>query len=152
MSGLLIVMVFFLAFIAIGGWAIPNVFGETFNDLSYPQFLETGDSFAIIPVWQHLLNVTILFLGAGAFLFALSLLIGTQLRSSFSTIMLTGFVTMIGVVLTDALPIMQTPWNPFQFFRADRFLTEMPIHPIWLYAVSAILWSVVLLAANHFLA
>ncbi|MCG7343486.1 ABC transporter permease [Sporosarcina sp. ACRSL] len=147
-SGMLVVMVFFLAVIVIGGWTIPNVFGDTFNDLSYPQFLETGDSFAIIPVWQHLLNVTILFLGAAAFLFALSLLIGTQLRSSFANIMFTGFITMVGVVLTDTLAIIQTPWNPFQFFRADRFLTEMPVYPIWLYAVSAFLWSVVLLAAT----
>lgn len=150
-AGLLTVTFFYLVFVAIGGWMIPVVFGETFNDLLYPTFLETGDSFSIIPIWQHLLNVTILFVGAGAFLFALLLLIGTQLRSSFSTIMLTGFLTMIGVVLTDALPITQTPWNPFQFFRADRFLTEMPTDPIWMYAVSAILWSVLLLAATIFL-
>ena len=150
-AGLLTVTFFYLVFVAIGGWVIPVVFGETFNDLLYPTFLETGDSFALIPVWQHLLNVTILFLGAGAFLFALLLLIGTQLRSSFSTIMLTGFLTMIGVVLTEALPITQTPWNPFQFFRADRFLSEIPTHPIWLYAVSTIVWSVILLAATIFL-
>ena len=150
-TGLLVVMVFFLVVIAIGGWSIPTIFGDTFNDLSYPQILETGDSFTIIPIWQHLLNVSILFLAAGAFLFALSILIGTQLRSSFSTIMLTGFLTMVGVVLTDALPITQTPWNPFQFFRADQFLTEMPVHPIWLYAVSAFLWSVAVLAATIFL-
>ena len=145
-AGLLVVTFFYLFYVAIGGWVIPVVFGDTFNDLLYPTFLETGDSFSLIPIWQHLLNVTILFLGAGAFLFALLLLIGTQLRSSFSTIMLTGFLTMIGVVLTDALPITQIPWNPFQFFRADRFLTEMPIHPIWLYAVSAFLWCILLLA------
>lgn len=150
-AGLLTVTFFYLVFIAIGGWVIPVVFGETFNDLLYPTFLETGDSFDLIPVWQQLLNVTFLFLGAGAFLFALLLLIGTQLRSSFSTIMLTGFLTMIGVVMTEALPITQTPWNPFQFFRADRFLSEIPTHPIWLYAVSAIMWSVILLAATIFL-
>ncbi|MFS0689456.1 ABC transporter permease subunit [Sporosarcina sp. 179-K 8C2 HS] len=150
-TGLLTVTFFYLVVIAIGGWVIPVVFGDTFNDLLYPKFLETGDSFAIIPIWQHLLNATILFVGVGAFLFALLLLIGTQLRSSFSTIMLTGFLTMIGVVLTDALPIMQTPWNPFQFFRADRFLSEIPTHPIWLYAISAFLWSVLLLAATIFL-
>lgn len=150
-AGLLTVTFFYLVFVAIGGWVIPVVFGDTFNDLLYPKFLETGDSFALIPVWQHLLNATILFLAAGAFLFALLLLIGTQLRSSFSTIMLTGFLTMIGVVLTEALPITQTPWNPFQFFRADRFLTEIPSNPIWLYAISAFLWSVLLLAATIFL-
>lgn len=150
-AGLLTVMFFYLVFVAFGGWVIPVVFGDTFNDLLYPTFLETGDSFALIPVWQHLLNVTILFVGAGAFLFALLLLIDTQLRSSFSTIMLTGFLTMIGVVLTDALPIMQTPLNPFQHFRAERFLTEMPTDPIWLYAISAFLWSVLLLAATIFL-
>ncbi|MFC5601786.1 ABC transporter permease subunit [Sporosarcina koreensis] len=150
-TGLLTVTFFYLVVIAIGGWVIPVVFGDTFNDLLYPTFLETGDSFAIIPIWQHLLNMTILFLGAGAFLFALLLLIGTQLRSSFSTIMLTGFLTMIGVVLTEALPIMQTPWNPFQHFRAERFLNEIPTDPIWLYAVSAILWSVLLLVATIFL-
>lgn len=150
-AGLLVVMVFFLASIAIGGWVIPVSFGDTFNDLLYPQFLEMGDSFTIIPVWRHLLNVATLFLGAGTFLFALLLLISTQLKSSFSTIMLTGFLTMIGIVLTDALPITQTPWNPFQLFRPDRFLTEMPVHPIWLYAVSAILWSVALLTGAIFL-
>ncbi|WHT48813.1 ABC transporter permease subunit [Sporosarcina thermotolerans] len=150
-AGLLTVTFFYLVFVAIGGWVIPVVFGDTFNDLLYPKFLEIGDSFAIIPIWQHLLNVTILFVGAGAFLFALLLLIGTQLRSSFSTIMLTGFLTMIGVVLTEALPIMQTSWNPFQFFRADRFLTEMPTDSIWLYAVSAFLWSVLLLTTTIFL-
>jgi ABC-type transport system involved in multi-copper enzyme maturation permease subunit len=149
--GLLVVMLFFLVFIAIVGWVIPNNFGEVFNDLAYPQFLETGDSFAVIPVWQHLLNMAILFLGAGAFLFALLILIGTQLRSSFSTIMLTGFLTMVGVVLTDALPMMQAPWNPFQFFRAEKFLIEIPDYPIWMYAVSAFLWSVALLAATIFL-
>ncbi|WP_262175563.1 ABC transporter permease [Saccharococcus sp. Marseille-Q5394] len=146
--GLLVVMLFFLAVVAIGGWTIPVIFGDPFNDLLYPQFLETGDSFAIIPVWQHLLNVAILFLSAGEFLFALSILIGTQLRSSFSTTMFTGFFTMIGVVVTDALPILQTPWNPFQFFRADQFLTEMPVHPVWLYAISALLWSVGLLITS----
>lgn len=150
-AGLLVVTFFYLFYVAIGGWVIPVVFGDTFNDLLYPKILETGDSFALIPIWQHLMNVTILFLGAGGFLFALLLLIGTQLRSSFSTIMLTGFLTMIGVVLTDALPITQTPWNPFQFFRADRFLTEMPIHPIWLYAVSAFLWCILLLAVAFLL-
>ncbi|WP_432362547.1 ABC transporter permease subunit [Sporosarcina sp. UB5] len=149
--GLLSMMVFFLVVVAISGWAIPNIFGEPFNDLSFPQFLETGDSFAIIPVWQHLMNVTILFLGAGGFLFTLSLLIGTQLRSSFSTIMLAGFITMVGVVLTDSMSIIQSPWNPFQFFRADQFLMEMPAHPIGLYAISAILWSAALFTATLFL-
>lgn len=143
--GMLVVMLFFLSAVAIGGWTIPVVFGGTFNDLLYPQFLETGDSFAIIPIWQHLFNVAILFLSAGAFLFALLVLIGTQLRSSFSTIMLTGFFAMIGVVVTEALPILQAPWNPFQFFLADQFQTKMPVYPIWLYSISALLWSVGLL-------
>lgn len=58
---------------------------------------------------------------------------------------------MIGVVLTEALPITQTPWNPFQIFRAERFLSEMPTHPIWLYAVSAFLWSTILLVVTIFL-
>lgn len=149
--GLLVVMLFFLGIVAIGGWTIPVVFGDTFNDLLYPQFLETGDSFAIIPAWRNLLNVAILFIGAGAFLFALSILIGTQLRNSFSTIMLTGFFTMIGVVITDALPNIQTPWNPFQFFRADQFLSGMPVYPIWVYAFSALLWSVGMLIATGLL-
>ncbi|WP_252504857.1 ABC transporter permease subunit [Sporosarcina sp. Marseille-Q4943] len=150
-AGLLTVTFFYLVFVAIGGWLIPVIFGDTFNDLLYPKFLETGDSFAIIPIWQHLVNLTTLFVAAGAVLFAVLLFIGTQLRSSFSTIMLTGFLTMIGAVLTDALPIIQTPWNPFQLFRAERFLTEMPTDPIWLYAVAAILWSGLLLVATIFL-
>lgn len=70
-AGLLVVTFFYLVFVAIGGWVIPVVFGETFNDLLYPTFLETGDSFALIPVWQHLFNVTILFLAAGGIPFCL---------------------------------------------------------------------------------
>ena len=150
-AGLLTVMLFYLVFVAIGGWVIPVVFGETFNDLLYPTFLETGESFVLIPIWQHLLNAAILFLAAGTFLFSLTLLFGTQLRSSFTTIMLTGFLTMIGVVLTETLTITQTPWNPFQFFRADRFLSEIPTHSIGVYAVSAIIWNVILMAVAIFL-
>lgn len=148
---LVVVLVFFLTVVAIAGWTIPTVFGEVFNDLLYPLLLETGDTFVIIPAWRYLMNVSILFLGAGIFLFALLLLIGTQLKSSFSTIMLTGFISMIGVMLTDTVTAMQTPWNPFQFFRASRFLTEIPDHPIGLYVVSAMLWSFALLAITIFL-
>ena len=146
--GLLFVLFFFLAATLLIGWVIPNVFGDPFNDLSYPQFLQTGDVFAIIPAWQYLVNVTILLLAAGAFLFGLLLLISTQLRSSFSTIMFTGFVTMLGVVLTESVPVLQVPWNPFQFFRADRFLTEIPNHSIWQYASSAIVWSMMLVFSS----
>ncbi|MCM3710630.1 ABC transporter permease subunit [Sporosarcina luteola] len=145
---LLVVLFFFFAATILIGWAIPHFFGEPFNDLSYPQFLQTGDAFTIIPAWQHLANVTVLFLAAAAVLFGLLLVISTQLRSSFSTIMFIGFVTMLGVVLTEAVKGFQAPWNPFQFFRADRFLTEMPIHSIWQYAISAIVWSVILVIAS----
>lgn len=146
--GLLVVMFFFLTIAAVGGWSIPSIFGDTFNDIWYPQFLQTGDSFVIIPIWKHLAHTAVLFIAAGTFLFALLLLLGTQLKSSFSTIMLTGFIIVVGVMFTETVQVLQTPWNPFQFFRANRFLTEIPLHPMRLYAVSAPLWASVLLTAT----
>lgn len=141
---LLVVLIFYLGIIAVAAWTIPNLFGEVFNDWSYPQILESDGAFDIIPAWRHLMNICMVFVGAAIFLFALLLLVGTQLKSSFSTIMLTGFLSMIGVVLTDTVTALQTPWNPFQIFIGSRFLTEIPDHPIGLYVASAAVWSLIL--------
>jgi len=131
----------FATLVTVSSWTAPFIFGDTFNDLQYPLVLQSGASFVIIPVWQHLLEHTILFAGSAMLVVALLILLGTQLQSSFSSILLTGLTSMIGYVLTGSYRILQSPLNPFQLFRGNEILATPSDHPIILYAVSAILWS-----------
>ncbi len=137
----------FVFLVAGSSWAAPSVFGETFKDWSYPVVLQSASSFAILPVWQLLFEHAVLFIGSAAVLFALLLLLGTQLRSSFTAILLTGLLSMIGFVLTGTSRFLQHPWNPFQLFRASDVLAVPSDHPIGLYAIFAVLWSAALFLA-----
>ncbi|MCG3087609.1 ABC transporter permease [Sporosarcina cyprini] len=150
-AGLLWVTFLYVVIVFLIGWTVPSLFADSFNDWNYPVFLETGDAFTIIPAWQYAGSLALLFIGASAFLFAFLLIMGTQLRSSFSTVMLTGFLTMLGVVLTETVNMLQVPWNPFQLFRGNRFLPEYPDHPLWIYAISALLWCALLISIAIFL-
>ncbi|QTD40018.1 ABC transporter permease subunit [Sporosarcina sp. Te-1] len=150
-AGLLGVTLLYVATVLAFGWVIPSLFGDSFNDWKYPVFLEAGDAFTLIPAWQYTGRLALLFTGAGAFLFAFLLVVGTQLKNSFTAVMLTGFLTMIGVVLTEIASKFQVPWNPFQLFRGDRFLPEYPDYPIWIYAISALLWCALLVTIAVFL-
>ncbi|MBB4824643.1 ABC-type transport system involved in multi-copper enzyme maturation permease subunit [Sporosarcina luteola] len=150
-SGLLGITILYVAIVVTAGWVVPSLFGDTFNDWAYPVFLETEDAFTIIPAWQHVWHLALLFIGASAFLFAFLLVVGTQLRSSFTSIMLTGFLTMSGIVMTETLGSLQAPWNPFQLFRGNRFLLEYPVYSIWIYAIAALLWCILLITIAVFL-
>lgn len=144
-GGLLFVMFVFLLIVLCVGLLIPYMFGEKAWHFDYPQLLNSGNSFAYISTFSYLVRIFLLFFSAGALIFSLILLLSTQLKSSFSVLVLTGFIGAIGISVTLLNEWLQTFWNPFHLFSINNLVSETVQDSFWLYPLAAICWSGLLL-------
>jgi len=143
---LLVVLVVFLAIVLSVGLLIPLAFGYQTMNFQYPQLMTAGDSFVFISTAHYATRAILLFIGASIVVFSLILLISTRVKNSFITMVLTGSVLLVGFAITETYPVLQFPFNPFQYLRFPQVLAAIPQSTDGFYLLGAILWSGLLLA------
>ncbi len=138
---LLLVMAVFIAVVFGIGCLVPYVFGEQVWNFNYPQLIHSEDAFKVISTSSYLLRIALLFSCAGTFVFGLIIFLSTRMKSSFSVLMVSSFIGLAGFMVTQLNLSLQTFWNPFQLFRITPIVSEAVQNSFWLYPLSAICWS-----------
>ena len=146
-AGMLFVMLVFLLLVACIGLLIPYLFGEQAWRFDYPQLVQSGEVFSFISTSAYLARSFLLFFAAGAMVFSFIMLLSTQLKSSFSVLVLTGFVGAVGFSVTLMNEGLQAFWNPFHLLNISTIVSETVAGSFWFFPVSAIVWSLLVLAA-----
>ncbi|MGE7767210.1 hypothetical protein [Peribacillus sp. NPDC096540] len=82
------------------------------------------------------------FSSACLFTFAVVTLLSSWLKNSFTLILSTCFILVVGYFITDNHAFFQNAWNPYQVFHFKALLAEIPKSMDWLYLLSALIWSV----------
>ncbi|WP_350343407.1 ABC transporter permease subunit [Proteinivorax tanatarense] len=152
---LILVTVLFVIMILVAATAIPYMFveeqwGYPIMNFQYPQVLEQQDDFAIISTFEYLMRASILFLGAAMFVFSISILVNRWGKNSFTVIMMTGLITVIGYFVTDIFSVMQSVFNPFYHLQFAEILSKVPQNTDWLYPFVATAWSLIILGVAAF--
>lgn len=149
-STLLMTLLIFITIVVSLGLIIPMIFSGYSMNLKYPLILTSGDNFEFISTAQYLTRGIVLFLCASTFAFSLIFLISTWIKNSFSALMVTGFILLIGFLVTDLNASIGSAINPFQYFQFSQLLSEIPQSTDWLYPLAAFIWStfLVLLAGT----
>ena len=144
-AGMLFIMLVFVLMVACIGLLIPFQFGEQAWRFDYPQLVQSGEVFSFISTSAYLARSFMLFFAAGALVFSFILLLSTQLKSSFSVLILTGFVGVVGFSVTLMNEGLQGFWNPFHLLNITTIVSETVESSFWLFPVSAIIWSLLIL-------
>lgn len=142
---LITVIIVFLAMVMGLGLLIPLMFGNHAISLHYPQIVKNGDNFTIISTFSYLVRHVVLFISAISFTFSLVTLSSVRIKKSFSALLLSSFILLVGYIVTDIIPALHTPLNPFQHFHFSQILTETSKYPTWLFLLTAFIWSFILL-------
>ncbi len=144
-SGAFTVMVFIV------GIAIPRIFGEHPISLQYPLVIASENSFVIISVYNYVLRAIALFITVNTIIFAITILFNIWLQKSFIALLSTGTVIAVGYFSTELYPWLQSTLNPFQQFHIGKILSEIPSKSDWVYPMTAIFWSTILLTLSVFM-
>ncbi len=142
---LLIGLLFYIFFTIFIGVFVPIILGDHQLILNYPQAFVVGDEVAIISTLHYLLLKIMLLIVAALISFSLIFLVSKLFKSTFSTLMTSFFVLLIGYLLTESVSLLQTPINIFQHLRLDQIILEQVNLIDWKYPVFAILWSAIIL-------
>lgn len=141
-SMLTMMMVFLVLVIGIG-WLVPLVFGDYSMAFQYPQIITTGDHFSVISTRHYLTRAVVLFVCDSLFTYSLVLFLSNWLRQSFSVLLLTSAIIALGYFITDLSVGLQSPFNPFQYFRISHIVTEGPWE-VLIYLLATLVWSCLL--------
>lgn len=145
-AGMLFVMLVFLLLVACIGLLVPYLFGEQAWHFDYPQLVQSGEVFSFISTSAYLVRSFVLFFTAGALVFSFIMLLSTQLKNSFSVLIMTGFIGVVGFSVTLMNEGLQGFWNPFHLLNISTIVSETVAGSFWLFPVSAIIWSLLILA------
>ncbi|MBD7984078.1 hypothetical protein H9649_05760 [Sporosarcina sp. Sa2YVA2] len=146
-AGMLFVMLVFLLLVACIGLLIPYLFGEQAWRFEYPQLVQSEEVFSFISTSAYLARSFVLFFAAGTLVFSFIMLLSSQMKSSFSVLVMTGFVGAVGYSLTLMIEGLQGFWNPFHLLNISKIVSETVAGSFWLFPVSTIVWSLLILAA-----
>ncbi|WP_336824922.1 ABC transporter permease [Sporosarcina sp. USHLN248] len=145
-AGKLFVILVFILLVACIGLLIPYLFGEQAWRFDYPQLVQSGEVFSFISTSAYLARSFVLFFAAGALVFSFIILLSTQLKSSFSVLVLTGFVGSVGYSMTLMNESLHVFWNPFYVLNIPEIVAETVGGSFWVFPAGAIVWSVLILA------
>lgn len=146
-AGMLFVMLVFLFLVACIGLLIPYLFGEQAWRFDYPQLVQSGEVFSFISTSAYLVRSFVLFFTAGALVFSFIMLLSTQLKSTFSVLIMTGFIGVVGFSVTLMNEGLQGFWNPFHLLNISTVVSETAVGSFWILPISAIVWCLVILTA-----
>src|SRR5699024_10749874 len=142
----LCMILLYMILILFSGWLLATLFGDGGWNYQFPHvYTDFFDGVHAISMQTYLLRLVGLFLCATVFAFAFIFLLSTRMKHSFSMFLCTGFILLIGYMITDIQPVLQAAWNPFQFFRIQPFMESVPQTSDWMYGLSATIWSIALI-------
>ncbi|MBP3040475.1 ABC transporter permease [Bacillaceae bacterium Marseille-Q3522] len=140
-AGMLIMIVVFFVMVIGIGLLIPLLFGNHSIHFSYPQIVTLGDTFTIISTLHYLTRGVVLFLCAAVIAFSMIMSLSIWLKNSFRSLTVICFAALLGLIVTDMNSVLQSPLNPFQYFRFSQILSEAPQDTDWLYPTAALAWG-----------
>ncbi|ART77594.1 hypothetical protein B4U37_16705 [Sutcliffiella horikoshii] len=139
----------FTALFIVVGIAVTTIFTDYSFSGQYPILLQDTQTFYILPVITYIIRITIFFVSAAIFLFAVVTILSSLLKNTFITIILTSFIIMVGYSLTELNDPLQVIGNPFQLFRISALSATIPTGDDWIYPCVSIIWgSILILCAN----
>lgn len=150
-SSLVVMMVLFIVLVVGAGLLLPFILNNLPMQWQYPVLTRTAESFEFLSTYQYMTRSLILFICAAIFIFSLVLFISKWVGNSFSMLLLTAFLFIIGVVATDVYVALQVAVNPFNYFRFSDLLTSTPSSSDWLYPVMTVIWSTLLILLTIYL-
>lgn len=150
-TSVLVTMIIFIVMVLSFGLVIPLLFGDQSLNMHYPQVTNAGDSFLIISTFHYVIRGVVLFSCVSMFSFSLAFLLSKWLKKTFTLIMSVACILFLGYLTTESIALLQAPWNPFQYFRFNELLNEIPNRTDLLYPLLAMLWSLVLIILTVFL-
>lgn len=148
---LLLGLFVYICLIILIGILIPMIFSDHQLILNYPQVLMIGNEITVISMLHYLILKTVGFIGAGLIAYGLLLFISMLLKSTFSSLMFSFFVLLIGYYLTDSIPALQTSMNLFQHLRLDQPILDIDKSIAWEYPLFAVLWGTIFIVGTIFL-
>ncbi|MFI8494031.1 ABC transporter permease [Peribacillus butanolivorans] len=145
---LLFMLFIFLVMILSIGIIVPLIFGERVFDFQYPQYVSTGKAYSYISTSSYILRACMFFGSACLLTFAVVTLLSNWLKNSFTLILSTCFILVVGYFTTDDLVFFQNTWNPYQVFHFSELIANIPKSTDWLYLLSALIWSISLVGIS----
>ncbi|TSJ63523.1 ABC transporter permease subunit [Allobacillus salarius] len=123
------------------GMLLPIILNDHHLLLNYPQIIFSENKIRIISSLTYFLFKSLLFFGAGIISFSLLLLISMVFKKSFSSLIATFFVLLIGHYLTT-ITDFSAPMNLFHHYQLGDIIIEN--RDIWYYPLFAVLWAILI--------
>lgn len=139
----LFTILIFLVLVVIIGIFVPFIFGGYSLNLLYPQIIMSGDSFEIISTFHYILRAIGLFICASVFVFSLTLFVSKWIKNSFTTLIVTGFILVVGFTVTEVNEILHSIWNPLYTLHMASIIETIPQNTDWLYSLNTFIWCVI---------
>ena len=150
-ASLLLVMSIYAVFVIGISLLIPTLFGNGIWNAQYPQILLSEGSFLTQATWSYVGHSLFLFGCGGLFLFGLLAMVSAQFKSTFTALIVTSAIVLFGVFTTNTFGDVRSVWNPFQLIQIGEITTTSIVHLKWMYGLSALVWSGLLLGFSTFL-
>lgn len=150
-ASLLIVMFIYAVFVIGISLLVPTLFGNGIWNAQYPQILLSEGSFLTQATWRYVGHSLFLFGCGGLFLFGLLAIVSAKFKSTFTALIITSALALFGVFSTNTIGHFHSVWNPFQFIQLGETTTASIVHMKWMYGLSALVWSGILLGASTLL-
>lgn len=141
----MLMVVVFIMMVTVISLLIPFLLNGWTLTLDHPQILRTKDSFTIISTGEYLLRNFMLFFCASSVIISLTFLVSKWIHKSINLYFTVGVGLGIGYFLTSGI---HHPLNPFYFLKIKDILTSLPVHEPWIYLVTTVIWTTVLIALS----
>lgn len=142
---LLLSMIIYILMLVVIAVLPALLFGDYSLNLLYPQVLQSADEVMVISTLHFAARAIFLFVSAMILVFALLLFMSNWVKSSLLTIVFSAFILIVGFVLSNTIEALQVVYNPFAALRMGQILQSVPQAGEWLYGVSALGFSLLLL-------
>lgn len=142
---LLVSMLIYIAMLVVIAVLPALLFGDYSLNLLYPQVVQSADEVMVLSTLHFAARAIFLFTTAMILIYSLALFISKWVKSSFLAIVFSSFILIIGFVLTNIIEALQVVYNPFAILRLGQILQSVPQAGEWLYGVSVLIFSLLLL-------
>lgn len=144
LSPLLIVVMTMFGTIGVA-FLVSSLFGDATFYWHYPMYTEALTTFAFVSPGIIIGRIILYFISLISFALTIALLVSCFTTSSFTQIVMTLQVLLLGYLITDFSPSLEIGWNPFFLFHQLSKVDELFTTANVLYSVWTILLSIFIL-------
>lgn len=116
-SGVYLILVFLV------GIFLPWLIGDHSLRLDYPQVVFKGDEVVAVSTLTYVLRVFALFMCGLIFAYSLVMFVSLRMKNTFNTLLLTFLILAGGFGLTNLVPMLEHPLNPFYLLMVNENLS-----------------------------